>query len=172
MRTAARLFGVPILIAGIALATIGSHTKQPAGAQSKRPAKTHSSHTSGSPGHRAPRLGGGSPTIVGSWDLANGIFEFQRSGAANTFTDVVIRQRPGVFCPGVNDQDDQMVLHHARGPVYTGTWAWYYVDTCKFAGYGALTVTVWSDGERATFVADPPDGLPGSSHMFYIDRVK
>jgi hypothetical protein len=108
---------------------------------------------------------------MGSWDLANGIFEFNRIGTGRTFADVVVRQRPGVFCPKINDQDHQMVLRHARGRIYTGTWAWFYVDTCEFAGYGALTVTVWWDGERATFVADPPKGLPGLSHTFYMDRV-
>lgn len=162
MGTIARLFGAPVLIAALALGATGSHATQPvrAGLGVQQAPRSHPMPTS------VPR------TIVGSWDLANGIFEFNRTGRGNTFADVVIRQRPGVFCPKINDQDDQMVLHRARHRIYTGTWAWFYVGTCKFAGYGALTVTLWWDGERATFVADPPEGLAGLSHTFYMSRVK
>jgi hypothetical protein len=173
--TAARLFGVPVLVAAVALTVIGSRAFQPSGAQSERATKLHSTRAAKPRGQRPkshPSPDGGSHTIAGAWDVANGIFEFQRTGAANTFTDVVIRQRPGVFCPRTNDQNGQMVLHHALGRVYTGTWAWYYVDTCKFAGYGPLSVRLWWDGHRATFVAGPPTGLPGSSYTFLIDRVK
>jgi hypothetical protein len=187
---AARVFGVPVMVAAVALAAIGSHAKQPVLSRSQRASEHVSRHTvrhvsrprsTRAARHGATRAPRSHPspesaarTIVGTWDVANGIFEFHRAAAPDTFTDTVIARRPGVFCSAVNDHDDQMVLHRAGGPdsrVYTGTWAWFYVDTCKFAGYGRLTVTVWWAGKRATFVADPPAGLRGSSHMFYIDRL-
>jgi hypothetical protein len=110
-------------------------------------------------------------TIAGKWNIANGVFVFYRTKAKNTFTDKVIEQRPGVFCPRVNDRSGQMVLHHRRGDVYTGTWTWYYVANCKFAGYGRLTVTLWWQHRRATFFSTPPAGLRATPPMFYIDRL-
>ena len=168
MGIAARLFALPVVAAAVAVAAFGAHTTH-----HPRPHRT-SAPKSGV--HRVPASkaskDGAARTIAGTWYVADGIFEFRR-GAGNTFTDVVISQRPGVFCPRVNDQNGQMVLHqaHAHGRVYVGTWAWYYVNTCKFAGYGQLTVTLWWDGDRATFVAESPEGLPRSSHIFLINRI-
>ena len=173
MGIAARLFGLPVVVAALAVAAFGAHTTQPSETHSKRTTKPHPARAPKSRIHRPSRVSsnGAARTIAGTWYVANGIFEFRRAAAENTFTDVVISQRPGVFCPRVNDQNGQMVLHHAHGRVYVGTWAWYYVNTCKFAGYGQLTVTLWWDGHRATFVAESPEGLPGSSHTFLITRL-
>ena len=148
-----RLLGVPMLAAAVALAV------------------PHARPAHGRPAPRPPRPAWHRPTIVGKWELGNGLFVFYRT--SNAYTDKVVMRRPSAFCPSVNDQDGQIVLHREpRSLVYTGTWQWFYTSTCKFAGYGPLTITVWRSGDRATFVSAPPPGLHGTTNTFLLDRVK
>ena len=131
----------------------------------------------GRPGPRRPSgpVSAGPPhTIVGKWNFSGGIFKFYKTKAKNTYTDQVIKQRPNVFCPKVNDHSKQIVLHQsAKNPrVYTGKWKWFYSASCAFAGWGAVKVTIWKSWKSATFVSDPPKGLTGSPETFTIKRLK
>ena len=174
MRVAPRLVGVAIAVVAVATSAVWAAGATGASMSRGKPS-SGSVPKLVSPGQRADSAPA-SRTIAGTWSIANGVFEFRRTG--DTFTDVVISQRPGVFCPKINDQNGQMVLHqrkalgHDGSRVYTGTWMWYYVGSCRFAGFGRLTVTLWWAGNRGVFVANPPGGLPGgSSHTFFINRV-
>lgn len=159
MLGAARLLGTPMVVAVVALAV--PHAT-PAHAPAK-PARTWAPHVRPA-WHR--------PTIVGEWQFGNGFFVFYRT-RAKTFSDKVVLQRPSAFCPEVNDQDGQIVLHHKpRSRVYTGTWQWFYTSNCKFAGYGPLTIKVWRAGDIATFVSAPPPGLTGTTNIFTLYRVE
>ncbi len=112
-------------------------------------------------------------TIAGRWSFLLGDFDFKRTGAPATYTDQVIAKRLGVFCPKVNDRDGQVVLHSDKNDwrVYTGTWQWYYPSTCKFAGYGRLTVTLWQTRPYAYVTAYPPKGIRNAPDTFRIERV-
>jgi hypothetical protein len=78
-----------------------------------------------------------------------------------------------VFCPKVNDQDGQMVLHHkGHSRVYTGTWQWFYPSNCQPAGFGQVSITVWWNNDIAVFTSAPPKGLAGPTSNFQIARVK
>jgi len=112
-------------------------------------------------------------TIAGSWSFLFGRFEFVQTSAPGTFTDRVITQRLGVFCPKVNDQNGQIILHQdkKRRQVYTGTWQWFYPSTCKFAGDGLVSVTLWRARPYAFFTAYPPPGFKGSADTFRIERI-
>jgi|HubBroStandDraft_1064217.scaffolds.fasta_scaffold02398_3 hypothetical protein len=114
-----------------------------------------------------------SRTIVGKWNVSGGDFRFYKTRAKNTYTDQVIKQRPNVFCPKINDQNKQIYLHQsAKNPrVYTGRWKWFYTASCAFAGWGPVTVTLWRTYNKATFVSDPPKGLSGSPETFIIKRI-
>jgi hypothetical protein len=106
--------------------------------------------------------------------MSGGIFKYYKTEAKNTYTDQVIKQRPNVFCPKVNDHNKQIVLHQsAKNPrVYTGKWKWFYSASCAFAGWGPVKVTIWKTWKSATFVSDPPKGLSGSPETYTIKRVK
>jgi hypothetical protein len=113
-------------------------------------------------------------TIVGKWNVSGGIFKFYKTKAKNTYTDQVIKQRPNVFCPKVNDHNKQIVLHEsAKNPrVYTGKWKWFWTASCAFAGWGSVKITIWKNWKSATFVSDPPKGESGSPETFTIKRLK
>jgi hypothetical protein len=167
---AVRLMGIPMLAAAVALAVPhgrSTHVKLPS-------AESRVTAAHAKPGRalaRYARPARHRPTIVGEWEFGNGFFIFYRT--TTTFTDKVALQRPSVFCPNVNDQDGQMVLHRRpHSLVYTGTWQWFYTSSCKFAGYGPLTIQVWPAGEKATFVSAPPPGLHGTTNTFTLYRVK
>jgi hypothetical protein len=112
-------------------------------------------------------------TIAGSWSILFGQFDFVRTASQGTFTDRVIDQRLGVFCPKVNDQNGQFVLHRDRRNwrVYTGTWEWFNPSTCKPAGYGRVSVLLWRYKPYAFFTAYPPPGARGSADEFRINRT-
>ena len=113
-------------------------------------------------------------TLVGKWHVQGGIFRFYKEAKPkNTYTDQVIKQRPNVFCPKVNDKNRQIYLHQSKkNPrVYTGTWKWFYSASCEFAGWGPVKVTLWKSYKSATFVSDPPKGLTGSAETFIIKRI-
>jgi len=114
-------------------------------------------------------------TIAGEWSFANGVVLFYRTRAKNaeTYTDQVVMQRPSVFCPQVNDQAGQIVLHRVkRSRLFTGTWQWFYTSNCTFAGYGRVTIRVWWSDQTAIFVSYPPPGLDGPSTTFVLERLK
>lgn len=167
---AVRLMGIPMLAAAVALAVPhGSPTqvKLPPAAPRHVTAAPAEPARAGAPHARPARH---RATIVGEWEFGNGLFTFYRTATA--FTDKVALQRPSVFCPDVNDQAGQMVLHRRpHSLVYTGTWQWFYISNCKFAGYGPLTIQVWPAGEKATFVSAPPAGLHGRTNTFTLYRV-
>jgi hypothetical protein len=113
-------------------------------------------------------------TIVGKWHVQGGIFRFYKEAKPkNTYTDQVIKQRTGVFCPKVNDHNKQIVVHKsAKNPrVYTGSWKWFYTGSCSFAGWGPVKITLWKSYKSATFVSDPPKGTSGEPETFTITRA-
>lgn len=159
---AVRLLGVPMLAAAVAVSA-------PHGPRPGVPPK----HARLTVRHKHAASGRAGRTIAGEWSFANGILRFYRTRARNaeTYTDQVIRQRPSVFCPHVNDQAGQMVLHRVKkSRVFTGTWQWFYTSNCQFAGYGSVTITVWWSDQTAIFVSNPPPGLPGPSTTFVLQR--
>lgn len=166
MLGAVRLLGIPMLAAAVVLAVPHSGPRHaPAHAPQHTPAHPEPSHT----GASRDRPAWHRPTIVGEWEFGNGFFIFYRRG--KILTDKVVLQRPSAFCPSVNDQDGQIVLHHKpRSRVYTGTWQWFYVSNCKFAGYGPLTIKVWLTNDKATFISAPPPGLHGTRNIFTLRR--
>lgn len=157
--------GIPVLAVAVAL-TVAHGRPTHANLPSANPRHVTAAHAKPAQTKRAWHR----PTIVGEWEFGNGFFIFYRTRA--TFTDKVALQRPSVFCPNVNDQDGQIVLHRQpHSLVYTGTWQWFYTFNCKFAGYGPLTITVWPKGDKATFVSAPPPGLHGPTNAFILCRV-
>jgi hypothetical protein len=116
-------------------------------------------------------------TILGSWSILFGRFDFVRTGTPGTYTDHVIAKRLGVFCAKVNDRNGQIVLHRDNRrnqndwTEYTGTWQWFQPSTCKFVGYGRVTVTLWRARPYAYFTAYPPVGIRGASDTMRIERV-
>ena len=168
---AVRVMGIPMLAAAVVLAVphgTSTHVKL-VPAEPRHVTAAHAKPAGAGVPHARPARH--RPTIVGEWEFGNGLFVFYRT--ATTFTDKVALQRPSVFCPNVNDQDGQIVLHRRpHSLVYTGTWQWFYISSCKFAGYGPLTIQVWPAGEKATFVSAPPPGLHGPTNTFTLYRVK
>jgi hypothetical protein len=113
-------------------------------------------------------------TIAGTWSLLFGKFDFVKAaGSPGEYTDHVIRQRLGVFCPNANDRNGQIVLFQSKKNwrVYTGTWQWFYPSSCTPAGYGLVIVTLWRAKPYAFFTAYPPKGIRGSADTFRIERV-
>jgi hypothetical protein len=159
----ARLFGVPMLAAAVVVSAPHGAKPVPKHKHAK-PVRKHRHATSAAERH----------TIAGEWTFANGALLFYRTRAKNaeTYTDKVIMQRPSVFCPQVNDQAGQFVLHRVKhSRVFTGTWQWFYPSNCKFAGYGPVTITMWPAGQVAIFVSKPPPGLQGPSTTFVLHRI-
>jgi hypothetical protein len=165
MRGVARWIGSPGLAAMMALPLMWA-------ASSPAPGRP--------PGQGAP-AGSGHPvvqttvphSIAGTWSLLFGRFEFVPAGAPGRFTDRVITRRLGVFCSDVNDKNGQIVLYQDKNNwrVYTGTWQWFYPQSCQFAGYGLVTVTLWRTHPYAFFTAYPPKGFRGSPDLFRIERL-
>jgi hypothetical protein len=112
-------------------------------------------------------------TIAGTWSFLFGKFKFVPTAAPGEYTDKVIARRLGVFCSDVNDKNGQIVLHQDKNNwrVYTGTWQWFYPQSCQFAGYGRVTVRLWSTHPYAFFIAYPPKGMRGSRDEFRISRL-
>jgi hypothetical protein len=125
------------------------------------------------PAHAAaPRIETARPSLTGTWNVEGGIFKFARNKNGQ-FVDTVVKQRPGVFCPNVNDKNDQIVLRQqASNPLkYKGTWKWFF-SSCSFAGLGPTTITLSKTGSTAVLVSDPPSGVGGSVEQFTIRRVQ
>ena len=112
-------------------------------------------------------------TIAGTWSILFGKFDFVKTGTPGTYTDHVIKRRLGVFCSKVNDHNGQIVLHVDKKDrtKYTGTWQWFYPSSCRFAGYGRVTVRLWKAKPDAFFTAYPPKGIRGTPDRFRIERV-
>jgi len=126
-----------------------------------------------SPATSAPAQGTGvaPQTIAGTWSFLFGTFQFHPGKGKGTFTDTVLTQRLGVFCPLVNDQDGQIVLHRVASAVYTGTWQWFSPQTCQPAGVGQITITLWRHKPEAFVVSEPPPGARGISFTFRIQHL-
>jgi hypothetical protein len=107
--------------------------------------------------------------IAGRWALGGGVLEFVQT-KPGTYASKVIRKRPGVVCPRVNDRDGQIVLKKKAARVYEGTWVWFVTPTCKPAGKGRTTVTVARSGASATMVARPPKGLESETLTLTLTR--
>jgi hypothetical protein len=137
------------LVSAVGAGSAGAQTS--AGAQVGRTAADHS--------------------IVGKWSMSGGIFQFVKKSGSNTYWDKVIKKRKGVFCPTVNDRNDQIVLHKKSARVYTGTWKWFFTS-CTFAGLGATTVTVSTSGKKAVLVSHPPKAIGGSTETLTLVRLK
>jgi hypothetical protein len=111
------------------------------------------------------------PSLAGSWNVQGGVFRFARNSHGQ-FVDTVVKQRPGVFCPAINDKSDQIVLtQQKKNPLeYKGTWKWFF-SSCSFAGNGPTTITLSANGRTAKLVSDPPSGIGGSVEIFTIKRI-
>lgn len=166
MRGTARWVGSSGLAAVLALPLFWvsapqAHARHP----HKPPAISH--HAAGAAAAAADRA-----AIVGQWSFLFGTLAFYKD-AQGTYTDEVIRHRPGLVCSAVNDQDGQIVLRqspkHAR--LYTGTWRWFNPANCKFAGYGAITVRLWRSRPFAFVTAYPPRGYDNAPESFRITRT-
>jgi hypothetical protein len=114
----------------------------------------------------------GVPSLAGTWNFEGGVFKFAKNSKGQ-FVDTVVKQRPGVFCPSVNDKNGQIVLTQQRHDPreYKGTWKWFFTGSCSFAGDGATTITLSASGKTAQLVSDPPSGLGGSVEVSTITRV-
>jgi hypothetical protein len=136
------------------------------------PRRGSASHRRSGAYRHAHPAGSSGPSLVGSWTIFGGVFRFVKTGR-NTYRDQVIKQRPGVFCPRVNDQNGQIVLHrlHRHGRYYAGTWQWFYSDNCKPAGFGPVTFILWRAGTIGVFTADPPAGKDGAPITTTVNRV-
>src|SRR5580658_5470456 len=164
MHGVARWIGSPGLAAMLALPLMWSATP---------PAHVRPAHVR--PAHSAAGKQAVPHTIAGSWSFLFGTFDFVRTGTLSTYTDKVIAQRPGVFCPKVNDQNGQIVLHQNKANnwrVYTGTWQWFYPRTCKFAGYGRVTVILRTARPGAFFISYPPTGDLGTANVLTLTRYR
>jgi hypothetical protein len=111
------------------------------------------------------------PSLAGTWNVQGGVFKFAENNKGQ-FVDTVVKQRPGVFCPNVNDKSGQIVLTQQKAhPLeYKGTWKWFFA-TCSFAGLGPTTITLSASGGTAVLVSDPPGGVNGSVEQFTIKRI-
>jgi hypothetical protein len=110
-------------------------------------------------------------SIAGRWSIAGGVFEFIATGPKN-FTNKVIKQRTGIFCPSVNDHNGQIKLTHVSKFVYTGKWEWFWTNTCQSSGYGTVRITMDTNGRTAHFTADPPAGENGTPESYTLRRIK
>jgi hypothetical protein len=100
--------------------------------------------------------------IGGRWEMAGGVVEL--SPAAGGFTSRWIKQRPGLSCPSIEDQDGDMRLKGGGGR-YSGTWTWSLHDTdgsCTAIGRGPMTLVVAPGGRTARLSGTPPAGYKGS----------
>jgi hypothetical protein len=111
--------------------------------------------------------------IEGRWQMDGGLLEL-RAGAHGV-TSHWLRQRKGLSCPKIEDQDGDMVLN-GSGRAYTGTWTWslHLVNgSCKAIGRGPLTVTMSADGRTADLEGAPPEGFTGhESHTLTRPGVR
>jgi hypothetical protein len=101
---------------------------------------------------------GADEPIEGRWSMGGGVVELRARG--DGFESHWIRPRPGLLCPGIDDQDGDMRLE-GSGRVYTGTWRWVLHrsdGSCEPIGRGPLTITVSEDGRTARLEADAPSG--------------
>jgi hypothetical protein len=97
--------------------------------------------------------------IEGRWSMGGGIVELRAEDGG--FASRWISQRPGILCPGIDDQDGDMRLE-GSGLSYTGTWNWVSGSRdgrdCESIGRGPVVVTVSADGQTAQLEADAPAG--------------
>ncbi len=129
-----------------------------------------SSFASAAPVGARPTTAASSHSLLGKWSFGGGIFEFVKAGS-NTYKDKVIKKRPGIVCPRLNDKNGQMVMHKKSQDLYKGTWKWFY-STCAFAGYGATTIKIAKSGKTASMVADAPAGTGGATEKYTLKRLK
>jgi hypothetical protein len=109
-----------------------------------------------------PATAHASAPVEGRWEMDGGLFEL-RPGP-DGITSHWLRQRSGLSCPRVEDQDGDMHLS-GSGRRYTGTWTWslHKVDgSCAAIGRGPLSVVVARDGKTAELQGTPPTGFTGS----------
>jgi hypothetical protein len=111
--------------------------------------------------------------IEGRWQMDGG--EFDLRAGPHGVTSHWLRQRKGLSCPKIEDQDGDMVLN-GGGRSYTGTWTWslHLVNgSCKAIGRGPLTVTMSADGRTADLEGSPPEGFTGhESHTLTRPGVR
>jgi hypothetical protein len=97
--------------------------------------------------------------IEGRWSMGGGIVELRAEDGG--FVSRWIRQRPGILCPEIYDQDGDMRLQ-GSGLRYTGSWNWVSGSRdgrdCESIGRGPVVVTVSADGQTAQLEADAPPG--------------
>jgi hypothetical protein len=111
------------------------------------------------------------PSIVGKWNFEGGVFGFSKEKGKNVYIDKVYKQRPGIFCPSVNDKSGQIVLEKVSALEYKGKWKWFYSD-CAFAGWGTTVVTLSKSGATAKYVGYAPKGTGGITERFTLKRLK
>jgi hypothetical protein len=118
-----------------------------------------------------PAAAGAAEPIQGRWWMDGGVVELRASDGG--FESHWIRQRPGILCPDIDDQDGDMRLG-GSGRVYSGTWTWvlHRADgSCESLGTGPVTVMVGADNRTAILEADAPAGY--SDHETHsLTRVR
>lgn len=141
------------VVAGAALAVVLAGTATPAIASASvaRPAASHS--------------------LLGKWRMRGGIFKFIKNDKGK-YVDIVIKKRPHVFCPSVNDKSRQIIVSKAKHGwrLYRGEWKWFYYN-CTVAGWGKTTITLSTTGKSARIVSDPPKGTSGSPEILVLHRI-
>jgi hypothetical protein len=112
------------------------------------------------------------PSLTGTWNVQGGIFKFAKNSKGQ-FVDTVLKQRPGVACPNVNDKNGQIVLtQQKKNPLeYKGTWKWFNTGTCAGIGNGPTSITLSASGKTAVLLSYPPPAYGDSAGKFTIKRV-
>jgi hypothetical protein len=109
-----------------------------------------------------PAAASAAAPVEGRWELSGGIVELRPAGAG-LYESHWVRQRAGLSCPGIEDQDGDMRLRGGGGR-YSGSWTWSLHDTdgsCKAIGRGPMTLTVAPGGRTARLSGTPPAGYKG-----------
>jgi hypothetical protein len=95
--------------------------------------------------------------IEGRWSMEGGVVELQSSG--DGFASHWVRQRPGILCPAIDDQDGDLRVS-GNLDSYSGTWNWVLRrgGVCESLGPGPVTITVAADGRTARLESNAPGG--------------
>jgi hypothetical protein len=100
--------------------------------------------------------------VEGRWEMDDGLLEL-KPGPHGIESDW-LRQRSGLSCPDIEDQDGDLHLSGA-GRRYTGTWTWSLHKTdgsCVAIGRGPVSIVVAPDDKTAELHGTPPAGYNGS----------